>query len=341
MTNKETLLSAIKLNKTERVPVIILTSGVWTYSRIGLSLQDSFDITPEKAAEYIIQNNRELNLDLIWTAADCNNIALRAIGAKTTFDIIGSAATIDEPLIAEPGDVDKLKIEDIEKDPGIDALLQTTKIIAERDGEEYLLGVSQWGPLTLAGQMMGIETFMRTLLRDPEGAKHILGFTQKLILKYWNLFLEAGAELVCMSEPSASGDMISSRVFEKLALPYIQKTFDGVQPAAKMLHICGNTTKILDFIPQTGAQLFSMDYKVDLKYAKEKLGGKIAFAGQIDPVGVMLNGSVHDVESASHDCIQAAGDDGGYILMPGCDLPPKTKIENVLTMVNAAHQMRL
>lgn len=341
MTNKEIILSAIKLKYTERLPVIILSSGIWTYNRFGLSLQDLFDIPPEVATDYVIENYKHLNLDLIWTAADCNNLILRAIGAKTTFNVIGGAATVDEPLITEPSDVDRFNIDDIENDPGIDALLKTTKIISNRVGNEYLIGVSQWGPFTLSGQLMGTEKFMRMVMRDKEGTKHILEFAQKLILKYLSLFLEAGAELVCLAEPSSSGDMISSRMFEKIALPYIQNTFNGVHAKAKMLHICGNTTKILDYIPQTGAELFSMDYKVDLKLAREKLGGKVAFAGQIDPVSVMLNGNTNDVEQAALDCIRGAGLDGGYVLMPGCDLPPKTKIENVAAMVNTAHNIKL
>ena len=55
----------------------------------------------------------------------------------------------------------------------------------------------------------------------------------------------------------------------------------------------------------------------------------------------MLNGNTNDVEQAALDCIRGAGLDGGYVLMPGCDLPPKTKIENVAAMVNTAHNIKL
>lgn len=61
MTNKEILLSAIKFNKTPRTPVIILSSGVWTYNRFGLSLQDALTMSPESEADLIINNADELN----------------------------------------------------------------------------------------------------------------------------------------------------------------------------------------------------------------------------------------------------------------------------------------
>jgi len=338
MTNREILLSAIRLEKTPRLPVIILSSGVWNFYRNGLTLQDALKMEPEKAADYIIKSNEEVGSDLIWTAADCSNVALHAIGAKCTFDKLGGAATIDEPLIKKPEDVDQLSINNLELDPGIVNLLKTTRIIADRVGKQYLIGISQWGPFTFAGQLMGLEKLLITTMRDKAGIKHVLDFSQKVIIKYLELFLDAGAELINLSEPSSSCDLISPKMFEELALPYIKKTNEalGMRGKARMLHICGNTTKLLDLIPETKTDLYSMDYKVNLKLSREKLGGKVAFAGQLDPVSVMLEATVEEVKKAAEKCIEDAGLEGGYVLMPGCDIPPKTKVENVKAMVEVA-----
>lgn len=108
MTNKQIFLDAIRLKPTPRQPAIILSGGVWANKQIGLSLQDSFDIGPEKAAENVIRANEVVNSDLVWTAAGCNNLVLRAVGAKTTFSNVGVAASVDEPLIEDAEDVDKL-----------------------------------------------------------------------------------------------------------------------------------------------------------------------------------------------------------------------------------------
>lgn len=343
MTNKEILLDGIKLKNTPRLPVITLSSGVWTYSRNGLTLQDALEKNPQKIAEYVIKNSAEVDSDLIWMGADCNNIALQALGAMCTFDVLGMPANVEKPLVTSLEEVESLKIEKLEADRGLNNLLETTRIIADRVGGQYLLGASQWGPFTLAGQLMGIEPFMKIAMKNPSGAKYILEFTEKLVIKYLKLFTQAGAELVCQAEPSSSGDMISKKMFENLAFPAIKNVNISLREAAKarMLHICGNTSKILELIPETETDLFSFDYKVDLAIAREKLGGKIAFAGQIDPVRVLLEGTAEDVSEAAETCIQIAGQEAGYVLMPGCDIPPKTKIENVKAMVAAAHNKRM
>lgn len=337
MTNKEILLSAIKRKETPRVPAILLTSGVWTASRFGYTLQDMFVRPPAEVAGHILDTYREINSDLIWTAADCSNIVLKALGAKTTFDISGGASTVDEPLIDSIADIEKLNIQDIENSADIQNLLAVTRLLKEGMRDSYLLGVSQWGPLTLAGQMIGIEKLMRLVKKDPSGVGRLLDFTEKVIVRYHRLFLQAGAELTCLSEPSASGDMISYKLFQTVVLSHLQSVFAQLHAEVKMLHICGNTSKILEYIPLTGADLYSFDYKVPVSEAAKILGGKIAFAGQLNPVSVMLEGTPEEVYRASADCIKAAGNTKGYILMPGCDLPPKTKVENVLAMVKAAH----
>lgn len=337
MTNKEILLSAIKLNKTPRTPVIILSSGVWTYNRFGLSLQDALTMSPESEADLILNNADELNLDLVWTAADCNNVVLKALGAKTTFNIVGSAATVDEPLTGDISDIVNLDIDGIEKSPDIQNLLRVTKILKEKISDKYLIGVSQWGPLTLAGQMVGIDRLMRMMIKDKSGINILLDFAEKVIIKYIDLFRQSGAEIYCISEPSASGDVISREFFESIVLGHLKSIFGKIGASAKMLHICGNTSKILKLIPSAGADLFSFDYKVDISEAADALGGKMAFAGQIDPVSVMFEGTPDEVLHTAEACINSARNINGYVLMPGCDLPPKTSIENVLSMVKAAH----
>lgn len=342
MNGKELLKKAIALEPTPRVPVIILSGGVWAYKQIGKSLQDSFELTPEESSDYWVSVNKKLKSDLIWCAAGCNNLGLRAIGAEADFSNIGVAATV-KPCIEKPSDVDKIDLKVLKNDPGLNAMLESTKLMKQKMGDETLLAVSQWGPMTLASLMFGADKFMMMLRKDLEGAQYVMDFTKELVLAYWRLFIEAGVEHVSQAEPCASGDMISPKMFEKVALPYLKYTNsqigDGV---TKMLHICGNTNKILDKIPETGTQMFSLDYKVDLTLAREKLDGKVAFAGQMDPADVMLLGSKEDVEADVKRCItEADWKKGGFIVMPGCDLAPNTPLENLETMVTTCHEETL
>ena len=66
----------------------------------------------------------------------------------------------------------------------------------------------------------------------------------------------------------------------------------------------------------------------------------MCFGGNVDPVKIMLNGTVQDVENACKDIIKAAGTDGGFVLMPGCDIPPTVPYENIQKFIQMAHEWK-
>lgn len=338
MTHKEIILSGIALKKTPRLPVMILSSGVWTDYRNGLTLQNVLEDAPEKIAETIIGDNRKVESDVVWVGADCSNVVVKAIGGKCTFNLLGEASTVDEPLITRPEDVDRLRVEDLENSREIANLLKTASLVTERIGAEYLVAVSQWGAFTMAGQLLGMDNMMKIAIKDKSGLAHIMEFTERLLLKYLNLFIDAGVEMVNQAEPLSSGDVISAKLFKELSFPRIKSANQSIARRinTKSLHICGNTTKILDLITESETNLFSMDYKVDLNAAREKLSGKVAFGGQLDPISVLLEGTTLEIEAESLACIRNGGAPG-FVLIPGCDIAPKTKLANVQAMINTAH----
>lgn len=339
MNSKEIFIKAIKLEKTPRVPVTLLSGGVWAFNQRGMSLGDSFALAPETAAEIIAETNEAVRSDIIWAAAGCNNLAIRAIGGKANFHKKGVSSDIAEPLIESAAEVDKLNVDRLREDDGINAMLSTTKILARNIGDRTMIGNSQWGPLTLAGLILGTEKLMRIMMKDKPAVHAMLEFTSELCYRYWELFVNAGAEFVSMAEPTASGDMISRKQFMEFTMPSAQKIRGRIadKVTGTMIHICGDITKFLDIIPEIGVSVVSLDYKVDLAKAREVLNGKIAFTGNMDPVAVMQDSSPGDVAAKSRECIEKAGLDGGYLMMPGCDLPPGVPLENLKAMVDTAH----
>jgi Uroporphyrinogen-III decarboxylase len=56
----------------------------------------------------------------------------------------------------------------------------------------------------------------------------------------------------------------------------------------------------------------------------------------LDPIRVLLEGTTSEIEAESLACVRAGGAPG-FVLMPGCDIAPKTKLANVQTMIHTAH----
>jgi uroporphyrinogen decarboxylase len=338
MTSKELILKTINLEKKPRLPVALLSGGVWTLNRQGLTLEQALE-DPDRVVKIMIQTNEQVRSDIVWAGSGYHNLAIRALGGRIKFRSKG-APDVLEPLVREAGELDKIDLKRLEDDPGILNLCWVTEKVNWEIGSEIMVGASQWGPLTLAGHIYGVEKLMRGIYKDPATVHRVLEFTTELCYRYLKLFINAGAQIVSIADPTSSGDLISRQQFENFALPYLKKAAAKLNNigAAVSIHICGNITNRLDLIPAIEAQIISVDYKVDLSQVRENVGFWMAFAGNMNPVAVMQNGTPEEVRAACHDCITKAGNWSSYILMPGCDIPPGVPLENIQAMVQAARE---
>ena len=108
--------------------------------------------------------------------------------------------------------------------------------------------------------------------------------------------------------------------------------------AKTLLHICGDSTKVLDLYAKTGADVIEVDHKVDLETAKRVIGDRACVIGNVDPVTVLLQGTPERVRAAADECLAAAAGGGSYILGSGCIVPRITPLENVRAMVEAVRE---
>lgn len=137
-------------------------------------------------------------------------------------------------------------------------------------------------------------------------------------------------------------DMISPAMYRKWAWPAERRFFETINPlaeqhgAATLLHICGNMTPVLEVMAETGAQILELDYKVSLKTAKERVGRRVCLMGNLDPVEVLWRAAPESVALAARQAVADAGQDGGFILGSGCEVPMHAPQANLHAMIAAA-----
>jgi uroporphyrinogen decarboxylase len=338
MTGRERIANAVNFKPTGRVPAALLSGGSWALYHNGLNIQKALLLEPEDVAEKIFSINKKAGVDIIWAAPSFGNILIKTMGGVIRFREKGPPDVI-RPLINNARDIERIDPKKSFSDPSLQKMREITRLVADRARSEYAVGASMWGPFTLCGLLCGAENFMRDLYKNAGAVRAILEWTTSLYLEFVNyFFIECGVTLVSMGDPSASGDMISRRHFENFAVPVYDNIYARLREknVITCLHICGNTGTRLDLISRTGVSLVSIDYKVSIKKAREIFGKKTALAGNINPVDVIKDGKAEDIVRAGEQCIADAGEGGGFILMPGCDIPPVTPFENIKTMTETA-----
>jgi len=218
----------------------------------------------------------------------------------------------------------------------VDALEETARILPE---DLHICGLS-WGPITTSGYIMGVENMVMGTLMDPDIVKKLNQKSAELVSGMQRRMIDAGATVMWMADPTSSEDLISPDMFAEFSAPYIKKVVKDVNNSFSdvhtFVHICGKSLEILDQMPDTGADCLSFDHAVDPAKAKQTAGKRISIMGNVDPVQVMMMGNPESITKACYGVIDAAGQDGGFILAPGCETPISTKDENVLAMGEAA-----
>jgi MtaA/CmuA family methyltransferase len=172
---------------------------------------------------------------------------------------------------------------------------------------------------------------------EPEAIHRALDLAADALIAFGKASVDAGPDLLHCGDSLASCDVISPADYEEWAFPYQCKVLRAWKEygARTLLHICGDSSKVLDLYAQTGADIIEVDHKVDLALARSIVGDRACVIGNVDPVTVLLQGTPEQVTAASEACLEA-GRGGGYILGSGCVVPRITPLENVRAMVEAA-----
>jgi uroporphyrinogen decarboxylase len=339
MKPKDAIFEAFDLKPAARVPATLFGGGVWTIrhwqKQFGEMIAD-----PRAYADLIIKTNEELRSPIVYVGSGYNNYLAAAVGGKVKERPLG-APDLEAPLVKDTVDeIVNTDVTVIEQDPVIRNIREATRLVAEAIGDEVIVTVTAWGPFTLAGQMYGVEPFMKATFKKKDEVHKLLDFATRLIRQFYKPLVEERViPMIAIADPTGSGDLISERVFRAFSLPYLQPLLAWAKEHGvyTWLHICGNTTDKLESIAETGASCFSLDYKVNLAEAKQKVGGRIALAGNIDPVSILNQKGPDDVRASAQACIEAASAGGGFILTSGCDLPPTITMENLRAMLDMAH----
>jgi uroporphyrinogen-III decarboxylase len=140
-------------------------------------------------------------------------------------------------------------------------------------------------------------------------------------------------------DSSAGASLISPRMHRRFAHSYETRlaAFSHELGLPYAQHVCGNARPILADLVATGADAIELDFKTDSQSVHDALGNRATLIGNIDPTGVMAQGSPERVESKCRELMGIFQDSPRLILNAGCALPATTPPENLRAMVRTAH----
>src|SRR6267378_4124369 len=300
---KELFLRACRSEPVERVPV-------WMMRQAGRYLPDYRAVrqkhaflevckTPELAVEVSLQPFRTVGVDAVIVFSDIL-IPAEAMGVEV--ELTDSGPVITHP-IREVSQVEALRVFDPEQDTGFVAEA-IRRLCRELGPEVPVLGFAG-APWTLAG--------------------------------YLKAQIAAGAAAVQVFDTWAGE--LSRRDYQEFALPATQLLIAELSPGAVPVILYTKASDhLLRDVGQVGASVLSVDWRVDLAELRQRLGGRIALQGNVDPC--VLLGPAEGIRRAVREAIEKTGG-VGHILNLGHGILPSTPVENARAFVQTGQTTAL
>ena len=204
----------------------------------------------------------------------------------------------------------------------------TTRMFAERfTGLKASAGVC---PFTMAGLLMGAEEVARKTLKDSQLVQDVLEWCVAMLVQDAQGQIASGADLLFIGDPTAG--LLSPKAYQTFAADPCRRVVEQIDRPV-ILHICGNSTHIIEKMCATGVQGISVDFPVDLPAIVPRVPEDVVIMGNINPVGTLLNGTPEEVRREPRGLMEKMAGASNYIGMTGCDIPLPAPIENVQAMV--------
>jgi len=336
MTSLERCKTVLNGGVADFVPVVPQTFMV-AVETAGMKMSD-VNYSGKNMAKAHAISQEKYGYDCCILDFDDATIA-EAIGAKVHFRDT-DPATVDEhnPLWTDLRDVYNTPMPDLLRSGRICHWLEATKTLNEMIGDHvFIMGRADQGPFSVASLLRGTENFMMDLLTEDKQVIHdAIDFCRKVGVQFAKLQKDAGAHITSIGDALAGPNLISPELYTEFAWEPERKYTEEIRAYGIpfSLHICGDTNKIIKKMGETGADVIEIDWKLDMKLAREVLPETTVLMGNVNPSFPLVLGTESDVEQA---VARVIADTKGrrLFLSSGCALGRNTPPANLAAMIAA------
>src|ERR1700761_3057050 len=300
---------------------------------------------PDYATEVTLQPLERFPLDAAILFSDILTVP-DAMGLGLNF-VQGEGPRCERTVRTED-DVARLAVPDIDATLRYvtDAVSQIRRALTDAQGRQRvpLIGFSG-SPWTLACYMVegGGSDDHRTVksmaYSRPDLIHRILDINAQAVTAYLNAQIEAGAQAVMIFD--TWGGALADGAYQRFSLDYIAR----VVAALKREHDGARVPVItftkggglwLEEIAATGVDAVGLDWTVNLDRARERVGGKVALQGNIDPSVLFAPPSTIRIEARA--VLDSFGNFPGHVFNLGHGISQFTLPEHVAELVDEVHR---
>ncbi|TDO90117.1 [methyl-Co(III) methanol-specific corrinoid protein]:coenzyme M methyltransferase [Halanaerobium saccharolyticum] len=325
MNQKERLLKVLARKEVDRPPVIcpggMMNAAV---SEIVTDLEKNHN-ADKKTMVQIAKKVYELTGFENYGVPFCMTVECEPCGVKVN---LGNKNI--EPRVTE---YNKNQIEDIMKKKINPKQEKRMSVVLEainklKNDNIPVIG-NLTGHISTATSIIDPLQSFKMLHKNPEKIYNFFKYVNNYLIDYALEMVKAGADVIAISDPSATGEILGAKNFEKFAVPFYKKIVEKLHEVdvPVIIHICGNTKVIIDSLNLIDTNALSFDSVVNIEFAKSRL--KTNVMGNVN-TQLLHRGRKDKIIAATKNCINKGVD----IVAPACGLSMATQIDKLKIMTD-------
>lgn len=304
----------------------------------GVSLID-YTLKPQVLADCVVRYYELFQPDAVWLSAD-TWVTAQAMGAPVVLagpdQPLGGTG---QPTIRTAADVDRIPAPDPGSQGRWPLMLEALQRLRRALGQEvFVVACFDQYPFSLACALMGLNHAMTAVVEDRPLLEAVLERGAEYAVAYALALAQAGADMLSGGDSPAG--LIGPAAYRQIALPYEQRVIGALKARVSLpvsVHICGNTTALLADMARSGADVLELDHQVDLAAASRLVGAERVLWGNLDPVGLLSQGTPDQVWQQTRRVVQTltAAGHRRFVVSSGCTLAVDTPVQNLRAMFDA------
>jgi uroporphyrinogen decarboxylase len=196
-------------------------------------------------------------------------------------------------------------------------------------------------PFTLAAYLVEgagsrhFGTWKRMLWREPALARSLLDRLTDLTVGYLGAQIEAGAQAVQLFDTWAG--MLSPADYREWVLPTHREIAAKLDRSAPLILYVNDGAHVLEETAESGADVVSLDWRVDLADAARRVGSRVSLQGNLDPC--VLAADAETIAQKVRELARDAAPARGYIANLGHGCLPDTPVAGVRAFTDAVRAL--
>ncbi|MDE2310068.1 MAG: methylcobamide--CoM methyltransferase [Betaproteobacteria bacterium] len=338
MNEKSRLLNTLRGKPSDRPPFIcpggMMNMAVTELMDAAESCWPDAHSDPEKMARLTLAANRIGGIENTGVPF-CMTVEAEAMGAQVYLGSRGNEPRVTEYAIDRFDEIDRLR----PIDPGkgrVKVCVDAIRIL-KKEAPQTPVIANLTGPVSLASSLIDPLIFYKGLISDRQKAHKLMETVTENLIRFGDALVEAGADVICIADPSASGEILGKKVFAEFALPYINilvNYFREEHGIPSIVHICGDVRCLGMLLSEIAAESISVDAMVSINTLKELAPAKVSM-GNVSTY-LLEKGAPGDITKHGERCLKVGVD----ILAPACGISPKTSVANIKGLSRAALEAR-